>query len=39
MVAWLYEQTGHRVDRAIVVSPDNPATCGAGSVPIAWYRL
>ena len=39
MAAWLYEQAGQRVNRAMLVSAGNTAMCAATSALILWYRL
>ena len=38
MAAWLYENGGQRVNRAVLVSACNAAMCGATILLIAWQR-
>jgi len=38
MAAWLYEQNGQRIDRAIVVNLRNMAMCLATTAQIIFYR-
>ena len=38
MAAWLYENNGQRVDKAIGVSLANAAACALTSVVILWFR-
>jgi hypothetical protein len=38
MAAWMYEQSAHRVDRAVALSLCNAAMCTAACALIAWYR-
>ena len=39
MAAWLYEQNGQRLGRAVVVNLGNSAMCAATVLLIAVYRL
>lgn len=39
MAAWLYEQCGRRIDRAIGLSLCNAAMCAAAVVLIVFYRV
>ncbi|WP_157667420.1 hypothetical protein [Comamonas serinivorans] len=39
MAAWLYEQNGHRIDKAIGVSLANAAACLLTSGVIVWFRF
>ncbi len=39
MAGWLYEQNGHRMDRAVVVNLCNATMCLLTSVVIAWFRF
>jgi len=39
MAMWLYEQNGHRIDRAIAVNACNALMCGAISGLVDWTRL
>lgn len=38
MALWLYEQNGHRPNRAIAVSAGNAVMCAAIAVSIIWLR-
>lgn len=38
MAAWLYENNGRRVNRAIVVTAGNSLMCLAACALIVWYR-
>ncbi|MFO1345991.1 MAG: hypothetical protein U1E85_06815 [Rhodocyclaceae bacterium] len=38
MAMWLYEQNGHRMNRAISVSACNAVMCAAIAASIAWLR-
>jgi hypothetical protein len=38
MAAWLYEESGHRLGRAIVVNLCNALLCSAIVALIVWYR-
>lgn len=39
MAAWLYEQAGQRVGRAMMVSAGNAIMCAATSALILWQRF
>lgn len=39
MAAWLYEQNGRRVNRAITVSSRNAVMCAAIATAVAWFRF
>lgn len=39
MAAWLYEQQGHRLNRAIAVNIGNATMCAATVGLIAWFRF
>ena len=39
MAAWLYEQNGRRVNRAITVSSCNAVMCAAIATAVAWFRF
>jgi len=39
MAAWLYEQQGQRVNRAILVNIGNAAMCAGTVGLIAWFRF
>ncbi len=38
MAAWLFEQNGHRMERAVIVNVGNAAMCGVTVVLIAAHR-
>ena len=39
MAAWLYEQNGGHVNRAVIVNSCNAVMCGLLLAVIAWHRL
>jgi hypothetical protein len=39
MAAWLYEQNGQRVNRAVMVNTGNAVMCAACTALITYYRL
>lgn len=39
MAAWLYEQAGQRLNRAVMVNIGNAAMCLATTALIVWHRL